>query len=71
MEKAAGKLMRILKRQRKSVSFWEWSDSKMKKLAIIEEFLTSFAGCGGPSLYSPRYAEETSSQRTHRGVRSG
>ncbi len=58
MEKAAAKLMRILKQQRKYVGFWEWPDSKMKELAIIEEFLASLAGCGGPSLYSPQFAEK-------------
>jgi hypothetical protein len=57
VEKAVGKLMAILKRQRKSVSFWERPDSKMKKLAIIEEFTASLGGCGGPSLYFPRLAE--------------
>jgi hypothetical protein len=58
VEKAASKLMRILKRQRRYVSFWEWPDSKMKELAIIEEFVASLTGCGGPSLYAPRFAEE-------------
>ena len=56
MEKAASKLVRILKRQRKSVSFFEWPGSEMKELAILEEFTASLAACGGPSLVAPRHA---------------
>ena len=37
MEKAYGKLMSILKRQRKSVGFREWPDNRMEELAIADK----------------------------------